>query len=334
MVLKHKRILSTLFLLLVAVALLWLPNRADTRYFRNEGRVFGTTYNIQYEAGKDWHDSIRIVLQEVDNALSMFNTESVLSRINRGEEVTTTPDFEEVFLAAQEVSRSSNGAFDITVAPLVNAWGFGFKNREKMTQEMVDSLLPLIGYEGLALENHRLHKSRPQQQLDAGAVAKGFGCDKVARFLRTHGVENLLVEIGGEVVAEGQNSKGDKWAIGISKPIDDTSGEIRELQEVIRSSHLCMATSGNYRNFYYDGDERRSHTINPHTGYPVQHSLLSATVTASSCMRADALATCCMVLGTDSALALIERMPDAECLLIEASGDSTLVTRTSSGWEQ
>ncbi len=318
---------------ILAGLLLLLPGGENKQYFRNEGFVFGTVYTIQYEADKDYHDSLKAVMREVDEALSMFNPQSVLSRINNNEEVVTNADFEAVFRVSEEVSRLSDGAFDITVAPLVNAWGFGFENRQQMTKQVIDSLLELVDYASLRVMDHRLIKGDPRQRLDAGAVAKGFGCDKVAEWLKSKGVENMLVDIGGEMVASGLNSRGEKWAIGITKPIDDVTGNKQELQDVIRTSSVAMATSGNYRNFYYDNGVRRSHTIDPRTGYPVHHSLLSATVTASSCMRADALATCCMVLGTDSALALINSLDDAECYLIEAKAD-TMQVRVSDRWTE
>lgn len=330
------RVYKTVFsflLLGVAAVCLFLPDGDKTQYYRNEGLIFGTSYTIQYEATTDWHDSIRMALAEVDEALSMFNEQSQLARINRNDTVTTNALFEQVYNAAYDVSALSHGAFDITVAPLVNAWGFGFSHRQQMASERVDSLLALVGYQTVGLNHHHIVKSSPEQMLDAGAVAKGFACDHVARLLHRHEVKNLLVDIGGEVVAKGVNTQHRAWAIGITKPIDDVTGKVQELQDIIHTSDLCMATSGNYRNFYYEGTERRSHTIDPRTGYPVRHGLLSATVTASSCMRADALATCCMVLGADSALSLIETLSDTECYLIEAVPDTDgLQVRTSSGW--
>lgn len=312
-----------LCLVLFGAVMLFWPQSEETemRYFKNEGFVFGTTYSIQYEAKEDLSAQIKCALADVDTSLSMFNEQSVLSRINRNEAVETTDDFEKVYLAAREVSEASGGALDITIAPLVNLWGFGLKHREHVTPAMVDSLLPLVDYKGIALDNHRLSKTNPAITLDCGAVAKGYGCDKVAEVLRANGVENLLVEIGGEVVALGKNSKGQPWAIGITKPMDDPTGEQRDLQDIVQTEHICMATSGNYRNFYYDGSERRSHTIDPRTGYPVAHNLLAATVVAENCARADALATACMVLGADEAVKMIDRLDDAACYLIVSGQD-------------
>ena len=305
-----------------AVMLVWPQGEdAEKRYFRNEGFVFGTTYSIQYEAQEDLSVQIKGALDAVDTSLSMFNEQSVLSRINRNEAVETTGDFEKVYLVAREVSEVSGGALDITIAPLVNLWGFGLKHREHVTSAMVDSLLPLVNYQGITLDNHHISKTNPAITLDCGAVAKGYGCDKVVEVLRANGVENLLVEIGGEVVAIGKNSKGQPWTIGITKPTDDPAGEQRDLQDIVQTEYICMATSGNYRNFYYDGSERRSHTIDPRTGYPVTHNLLAATVVAESCARADALATACMVLGADEAVKMIDHLDDAACYLIVSGQD-------------
>ena len=321
---NKRRTWLALTLAALCVGLLVWNNEQPQRYYHHSGQVFGTLYNIRYQATTDLSDSIQLCLRQVDEALSMFNQESVLSRINRNEPVTPSADFLRVFNEAQAVSEWSGGAFDMTVAPLVNAWGFGFENKALMTTERVDSLLTLTGYRHIRLQDGRIVKDLPDIRLDAGAIAKGFACDKVADMLRRQGCTNLLVEIGGEVVAQGKNSKGQLWGIGLTKPIDDPTGTRQELQATLRFDSVCMATSGNYRNFYYEGSERRSHTIDPRTGYPVQHNLLSATVTASSCMRADALATACMVLGVEDAMRVIDQTEDAACCLIIAVDDKQI----------
>ena len=319
---NRRKMLIAMTLVAIAIGMLFWHTEDSLRYYRHDGHVFGTIYNIQYEGSEDLSDSIAVCLQQVDQALSMFNPHSTLSRINNNDSVIPTPDIVTVFTEAQSVSLLSDGAFDMTVAPLVNAWGFGFEHQADMTAERVDSLRQLVGYGRIRIQNGTIVKDDAAIRMDAGAIAKGYGCDCVAAMLQRNGCQNLLVDIGGEVVARGTNSQGKPWRIGITKPIDDIGGTVEELQDVIETESICMATSGNYRNFYYDGAVRRSHTIDPRTGYPVQHSLLSATVTASSCMRADALATACMVLGADDALQMIERTTDAACYLIVAQGDS------------
>ena len=314
--------------------LLFLPDTPTTQYYHNQGRIFGTYYNIRYEATEDYHDCIKASLQSIDQSLSMFNPNSVISKVNRNDSVVLDSLFITMFNEAQAISLLSDGAFDITVAPLVNAWGFGTKNQEPKTKTQdinIDSIKAFVGYDKVHLKIHCLQKDDERITLDASAIAKGYACDIVANTLRQMGCENLLVDIGGEVVLQGVNDKGKAWKVGISKPKNNGEGMDNTLQEVIASTKLCMATSGNYLQYYIVENERRSHTIDPRTGYPVEHSLLSATVSASSCMRADALATACMVLGEKEALNMIECTPDAACYLIIAQGDSLRVA-TSSRW--
>ena len=322
------------FAIAAALLLLLLPKTPKKQYFHHQGNIFGTYYNIRYEGSEDLHDSILLRLQTFDRSLSMFNPQSVISRINRNDSVTTDTLFEAMFHEAMAISQLSHGAFDITVRPLVNAWGFGNKSQEpalRIQSVQIDSIKVFVGYDKVRLDGHQLLKSDPRITLDASAIAKGYACDVVADLLREKGCDNLLVDIGGEVVLQGVNDKGKAWRVGITRPTIDATGAEQELQEVIASHHLCMATSGNYLQYYFVDGQRRSHTIDPRTGYPVHHSLLSATVTASSCMRADALATACMVLGEEEALRMIETTTDAACYLIVADCD-TLRVITSERW--
>ena len=321
--------------IIAALLLLLLPDTPKKQFFHNQGNVFGTYYNIRYEATYDLHNAIKQRLKDVDQSLSMFNSSSVISQINRNDVVPCDSLFEIMYHEACDVSELSQGAFDITVAPLVNAWGFGTKNKELKTRNQdinLDSLRTFVGYKKIRLVDHYLEKEDERTTLDASAIAKGFACDIVADLLRQNGCKNLLVDIGGEVVLQGVNDRGNPWRVGISRPTINAQGVEKELQEIIESSQLCMATSGNYLQYYFVNGERRSHTIDPRSGYPVTHSLLSATVCASSCMRADALATACMVLGEKRALDMIEQTTDASCYLIIADSD-TLRIATSEKWQ-
>lgn len=320
----------------VAALLIWgIDDEPKATYHHNEGKVFGTYYNIRYEAPADLEDSIQAAFQAFDASLSMFNPHSILSAVNANRDTTTDSYFEEMWAEATEVYTLSGGAFDITVAPLVKAFGFGRKSDKmaSISPETIDSIRQFVGFDKVKLMDHHVYKADPRVQIDGGAVAKGQACDVIAKLLCSNGCENYLVDIGGEVVAKGHNAKGEPWHVGITKPNLNNEGAQEELQDILEVTDIAMATSGNYRNFYYDGDIRRSHTIDPHTGMPVQHSVLSATVVASRCMRADALATACMVLGEEGALAMIERAGDAACLLIVAQGDS-LVTVPSPNWQE
>ncbi|MBR5677721.1 MAG: FAD:protein FMN transferase [Paludibacteraceae bacterium] len=328
---NKKHTIGALLGLGLAVLLIWgVDNDPKPQYWHNEGHVFGTYYNIRYEATADLEDSIQAAFKDFDNSLSMFNPHSILSAVNANRDTTTNAAFETMFDEAARVYALSNGAFDITVAPLVKAFGFGKKSDQfsEISIQTIDSLREFVGFDKVQLVNHKVIKFDQRVQLDAGAVAKGQACDMIADVLRKNGCENYLVDIGGEVVAHGVNAKGEPWHVGITKPNLNNEGAQEDLQEILAVSDICMATSGNYRNYYYADGERRSHTIDPRTGYPVQHSVLSATVVSSSCMRADALATACMVLGADKAMEMIERAQDAACYLIVAQNDSLVVLQS------
>lgn len=333
---ERKHMISALLGVGLAALLIWgIDDKPKAQYFHNEGKVFGTYYNIRYESTANMEDSIRASFTAFDNSLSMFNPHSILSAINDNRDTTTNAFFETMWSEAERVYALSNGAFDITVAPLVKAFGFGRKSEQMsdISSRTIDSIRQFVGFDKVRLENHKVIKTDPRVMIDGGAVAKGQACDMIAEMLRRQGCNNYLVDIGGEVVAHGVNAKGEPWHIGITKPNLNNEGAQEELQQILAVTDVCMATSGNYRNYYYDGDVRRSHTIDPRTGYPVQHSVLSATIVASTCMRADALATACMVLGADDALDMISRTTDAACYLLVAQKDS-LVVVSSENWDK
>jgi len=316
----------------VLIAVMAIAFTGCKKYHQNQGSVFGTYYNIQYKSFSDKQAEIEACLMAFDSSLSVYNDQSIISRINRNEDVQTDAYFERMFENARFVTEASHGAFDITVAPLVNAWGFGFKNKQNVTQEVLDSILPLVNFNGVHIENHRVVKADPRIMLDASALAKGYACDIVADMLTNEGCKNFLVDIGGEVVAKGHNSRNNPWTIGITKPIDDVSGTRQELQDAINTTSICMATSGNYRNYYIEDGVRRSHTIDPRTGYPVHHKLLSATVIAPSCIKADALATACMVLGEYKAAVMISQMRETGYYFILTDDEGNMITKTSNNW--
>lgn len=290
------------------------------KWQETQGLIFGTEYHIKYKYHHNLQADIDSTLKSVDTSLSLFNKNSTLSRINNGETNQGDSLFVEVFKKAEEISQITNGAFDITVAPLVNAWGFGFKQGHVLTQQEVDSLRQYIGYEKVRLDGDKIIKSQPQIMLDCGAIAKGYGVDRVAKMLRSKGIDNFLVEIGGEVVANGHNSEGKEWSVGIQKPIDDKDNSSTELQSVLSISNVAIATSGNYRNYYMRDGRKYAHTIDPRNGFPVQHSLLSATVFALDCATADAYATAFMVLGIEEAKNILAKHPELRAYFIYDNG--------------
>ena len=302
--------------IIVAIGLVALAmcrtKEAETQvlsYHKLEGTVFHTIYHITYQGERDYHDEIKQLFKEFDGSLSMFNDTSIITRMNNCDtSVVANRYFRHVFTKAMEVSEATGGAFDITVAPLVNLWGFGFKNSDNVSQAAIDSILQFVGYKTVHLdEEGHLHKDDPRTIMDASSIAKGYMSDVVADFLREQGVENYMVEIGGEVALNGVNPKGSRWSIGINKPTDDSTQVNSELQDILYMSEGGVATSGNYRNFYYKDGKKYAHTIDPHTGYPIQQDILSSTVIARDCMTADAYATAFMVLGKEKAMEVLAK---------------------------
>ena len=307
---KKKLIWQLPFLtLLIVGTILIIRQQHVMPYQKNAGLIFGTTYNITYQSDEDLHKEVLAKLKEVDGALSMFNEKSTITKINNNEDVTPSEMFTDVFQLAQKISQETNGSFDITVAPLVNIWGFGFKKGEEPSKHAIDSLKALIGYQKVSYDGKRVAKKDPRITLDCSAIAKGYGADVVARLLDEKGIKNYLVEIGGEVVTRGISEKRVPWKIGVTKPTEDPT-ETGDLQTVLNVTDKAMATSGNYRNFYYKGGKKYAHTIDPKTGYPVQHNILSATVLCDECARADAFATAFMVMGLERAKKVLEKNPD------------------------
>lgn len=282
----------------------------------NEGLVFGTVYKITYQHQDDLHQAIKEALLEVDNSLSPYNKHSIISHINHNVDTVLNEHFTHVFNLAQKISSETEGAFDITVAPLVNAWGFGFKHSIDIDSMTIDSLQQIVGYQKIKLGNNRIIKQNEQVMLDCSAIAKGYGVDIVAQTLDKKGVKHYMVDIGGEVVVKGKNPRMKTWRIGINKPIEDSLSVNQELQTILEVSNVGMATSGNYRKFYYKNGKRYAHTIDPRLGYPVQHNILSATVLAKDCTTADAYATAFMVMGLEKSKAFCEEHPELNAYFI------------------
>lgn len=315
---NKKRLLWQLpFLAILIVGTIWITRQQhSTPYQHDEGFVFGTIYHITYQSDQNYQKEIEAELKKVDQSLSPFNKTSIISRINRNEDVVADEMFKEVFTLAENISKETDGAFDITVAPMVNVWGFGFKQGITPSKEVIDSLKALVGFHKVALVDGHVKKQNPNTMLDCSAIAKGYGSDIVARFLKSKGIENYMVEIGGEVVTRGNSEKRVPWRIGVNKPTDDSLNTNTELQTVLNVTDKAMATSGNYRNFYYKNGKKYAHTIDPKTGYPVQHNILSATVIADNCATADAYATSFMVLGMNGAQKILTKHPDLLAYLI------------------
>ncbi|MBE6274216.1 MAG: FAD:protein FMN transferase [Bacteroides sp.] len=319
---KKKLLWQIPFLLLLIVGTIVILKKQPP-FRTNEGMVFGTIYKITYQHNDDLQNEIKAAMMEVDNSLSPYNPNSIITRINHNEDTVLNEHFLHVFNLAQQISAETEGAFDITVAPLVNAWGFGFKHSIDIDPNVIDSLRQFVGYQKIKLEDGKIVKEDARTMLDCSAIAKGYGVDRVARLLDQKGVQHYMVDIGGEVVLKGKNPRMKTWRIGINKPVEDSLSVNQELQTILEVSDVGMATSGNYRKFYYKDGKRYAHTIDPRVGTPVQHNILSATVIAKDCTTADAYATAFMVMGLEEAKAFCEAHPELHAYFIcDGEGDS------------
>ncbi len=319
---KKKLLWQIPFLLLLIVGTIVILKKQPP-FRTNEGMVFGTIYKITYQHNDDLQNEIKAAMMEVDNSLSPYNPNSIITRINHNEDTVLNEHFLHVFNLAQQISTETEGAFDITVAPLVNAWGFGFKHSIDIDPNVIDSLRQFVGYQKIKLEDGKIVKEDARTMLDCSAIAKGYGVDRVARLLDQKGVQHYMVDIGGEVVLKGKNPRMKTWRIGINKPVEDSLSVNQELQTILEVSGVGMATSGNYRKFYYKDGKRYAHTIDPRVGTPVQHNILSATVIAKDCTTADAYATAFMVMGLEEAKAFCEAHPELHAYFIcDGEGDS------------
>lgn len=305
--------LPFLVLLIVGTVLIL---RKQAPFQTDQGLVFGTMYKITYQSDENLKNEIEAELEKVNQSLSPFSKESVITHINQNTDLTADSLFTYVFQLAKQISEETHGAFDITVAPLVNAWGFGFKNATQIDSLTIDSIRQFVGIDKVRMENGKVIKDDPRLMLDCSAIAKGFGVDCVARLFDRKDIKNYMIDIGGELVMKGENAQMNTWRIGINKPIDDSLAVNQELQTILEISNAGMATSGNYRNFYYKDGKKYAHTIDPRTGYPVQHNILSSTVVAKDCATADAYATSFMVLGLDSAKAVCNAHPELDAYFI------------------
>ncbi len=294
-------------------------------YYTIQGFTQGTTYRITYQHPTEYDLKGRIdtLLRQFDLSLSTYEPASIISSINRNEDVRTDSMFRTVFRESARVYQETGGAFDITLGPVINAWGFGAGEQMDVDSSMVDSLLNYVGMDKVALVGDQVKKSMPEVQLNVNAIAQGYSVDVVSQFLESLGCVNYMVEIGGEIRTRGNNPKGSFWRIGVDRPDFGNMIPGDQLQVIITLHNRSLATSGNYRKFYEKDGIRITHTIDPATGYPRTSRLLSATILTEDCITADAYATSCMVMGLEKAKAFIERMPDTDAYLIYGDDDGT-----------
>lgn len=331
-----KNAIYSLFLVITLVGIWWYrdhQNKEDaSQKVEISGRTMGTTYNVKYfqEKGINYQEGIDSLLTALNQSVSTYIPDSEISRFNEGTILKYESEFfYPVLEKSREVYKTTEGAFDPTVGPLVNAWGFGPENAQMPDSATVDSLMNFVGFDSLFFDSISICKLKKGIKLDFSAIAKGYGVDVVADYLKEKGIENMMVEIGGEVYCHGRSEDGKMWKIGIESPSAQEGGE--KLLATVKLNNMALATSGNYRNFYEVDGKKYSHTINPTTGYNVQHNLLSASIFAKDCMTADAYATACMVMGLEKSKALLNKNENLEGYFVYSDESGNIKTHMTRG---
>ena len=283
-----------------------------------EGVIWNTLYHITYQGTENLRDSVLPVLNEVGKSLSIFDTGSLVSKLNTSGSIVADKHLIAIYNASRKINELSNGNFDPTVSPLVDAWGFGRGHIASRDTILIDSLLNYVGINKTHIEGNKIIKDDIRTQFNFSAIAKGYGCDAVGEMFKRNGVNNFMVEIGGEISLSGKSPLGKNWQIAVDAPVEDKNpGE--ETAMILSLTDVGIATSGNYRNYRLDGETKVAHTISPITGRPFIGSILSATIIAPTCMEADAIATACMASTLD----------EAQQLLHKANVEGILITKDS-----
>ncbi len=325
---KHCNITKLLFLAWMAIVL-FSCNNPKNNYYKYQGQIQGTYFRVMYEADKDYAPQIDSLLKRFNKSLNNYDSTSLIAKINRNEHVKTDSLFNAMFMAAKKIWKQSDGRFDISIAPLANAWGFGYKSGHAPDSAQIDSLMEFVGMENISLENNTMVKVDERVEIIGNAIAKGMSVDYVAQYLESKGITNYLVDIGGEIRAQGKSQKGKTWLVGIDKPIVDSMAKDREIEGKISLDDMAVATSGDYRNYKVHNGKKYGHSIDPATGYPANSEILSATVIHPQCMIADAWATAFMVMKTpEEALAIANSIENMEAMFITAdhNGDYSMHT--------
>ncbi len=322
-----------LFLILTGL-LFSCNNQEKMQKVKFSGEAQGTYYVVTYfdSENRNLQPQIDFLLDAFDNSVSIWIPNSIISRINNNDtEVEVDDWFRGNFMLSKDVFEKTGGAFDPTVGPLVNAWGFGFTDRMKVDSAIVDSLLQLVGLDRVRIDGNIVVKEDKRIQFDFNAVAQGYSVDLVGELLESYGIDNYLIDIGGEVLGHGVKSDGSAWKVGIEKPKDNASyGE--GLKAIVKLKNRALATSGSYRKFYEENGVRYSHTIDPKSGFPVQHSLLSVSVLADDCGVADAWATAFMVVGVELTKDLLKKNQFLEAYLIYSDKEGNMKTWHTKGF--
>ena len=300
-----------------------------------QGLAQGSYYAITYfdELNRNFQHEIDSIFHAVDMSVNLWVDSSVISKVNRNEEVTLDSIFIDNFRIAQKAARLSDGYFDPTISPIVAAWGFSYKSGDSITPQLIDSLKQLVNYQKIRIENGKVVKENPNMKLDFNAIAQGYTSDLIASFLESRGIKNYLVDTGGEIMARGSKPNGQPWVVGIEKPAKNWDSE-QVVQTRITLRDKGLVTSGSTRKYVERNSRRYSHCIDPKTGYPVEHNVLSATVMAENSVWADAMASICMVMGIEKSLPLIESMDGIEVYYIFVNDQNELETFATEGFQK
>jgi FAD:protein FMN transferase len=304
----------------------------EPRFVNIRGVVFGTYYSVSYycDRGEDFSEAIDSIFNVVNQSMSYYIPNSTISLINRNESNQADEHFLAVLNRSLEIAEQTDGAFDPTISPLVNAWGFGFEDRQRMTPALIDSLKRIVGYQKVSVAGNRVIKAIPEIQFDFNAIAKGYASDIAGKLLETKGIETYMVEIGGDLIARGLKPDGTPWRIGLERPAKDMYAQ-QDWEYMVEMLNRAVATSGSTRKYYEEGGQRFSHTIDPFTGRPVEHNLLSVSVFADDCMTADAFATAFMVMGLERSKEFISKRDDIQAFFIYSESGKEYGTYTTEG---
>ena len=299
-----------------------------------QGLAQGSYYAVTYydEQGRNFQHEIDSIFHAVDMSVNLWVDSSVISKVNRNEEVVLDQIFIDNFNIAQEAAKLSDGYFDPTVSPIVAAWGFSYKVGDSITPQLIDSLKQWVDYRKVRIENGKVIKESPNMTLDFNAIAQGYTSDLIAAFLESRGIKSYLVDTGGEIMAKGEKNNGKPWIVGIEKPAENKDSE-QVVQTRIALRDKGLVTSGSTRKYVERNGKRYSHSINPKTGYPVEHNVLSVTVLAENSVWADALASICMVMGLEQSLPLIESLDGVEAYYIYSNEQNELETFATEGFK-
>lgn len=310
----------------------------ELKKYTLNGRTQGTYYHIVYFAPSDkwciknnWQTSSEIkkgidrILTTIDNSISLWNPNSNLNKINNNQRNTLDNILLENFMAAEKISKLTDGAFDISLGALIEAHGFAAKERKKLSKQELDSMMLYVGYEKLRLEGNKLIKQYPQTRIDFNAIAQGYTTDAISKYLTNNKISQHIVDVGGEVYASEKKPDGQQWRVAIEKPSKDMYAE-REYNSFVKLENKSIVTSGNYRKYVEEDGIRLSHTIDPKTGYSVSHNLLSVSVIAENATTADGLATAFMVMGKEKAEEFLKAHPEYDAIFIYSTPEGEIET--------